>query len=81
MPRLACIFTSAAFALLAIPPFPAYLTMLPSIAIVDPNRTVDEAHGEAQMPVGDLDNLKRGHHVYSRLPGPTCTSAAISRSP
>jgi len=30
-------------------------------------RQVDERYGEAWMPFGGNDNLKRGHHVASRL--------------
>lgn len=70
MVRFAFVLTSAVVALLAVPalpPFPAYLTLPAPVTIVDPNRNVDETYGEAYMPFGDSDNLKRGHHVSSRL--------------
>src|SRR5580765_1960517 len=68
MARLPVIFASAALAFLAIPQFPAYLTLPAAATIVDPNNTVDEPYGERNMPFGaTADNLKRGHHVASRL--------------
>src|SRR5262245_4963895 len=51
----------------AVAPFPAYFTLPPAMTIVDPNNTVDEAYGEANMPFGDNDNRKRGRHFSSRL--------------
>src|SRR5436190_6592389 len=54
-------------ALKALGPFPAYFSMPPAISVVDPNRNVDESYGEALMPFGENDNLKRGHHVSTRL--------------
>ncbi len=51
----------------AVAPFPAYFTLPPPASVVDPNRNVDENYGEALMPFGDSDNVKRGHHVYTRL--------------
>ena len=68
--RIACvtgILLVIVSSLTAVAPFPAYLTFPPAISVVDPNRNVDENYGEAQMPFGDNDNLKRGHHVSTRL--------------
>jgi OOP family OmpA-OmpF porin len=48
-------------------PFPAYYAMPGQISVVDPNRTVDEKYGEADMPFNDKDNVQRGHHVSTRL--------------
>lgn len=51
----------------AVDPFPAYFSMPATVSIVDHNRDVVENYGEAYMPIGDSDNLKRGRHVTSRL--------------
>jgi len=48
-------------------PFPAYFTLPDAVTVVDPNRNVEEGYGEAYMPVGDNDNVKRGRHVSTRL--------------
>src|SRR5262245_14008756 len=51
----------------AVAPFPAYMTLPAGISVVDHNGDVDETYGEANMPVADADNIKRGHHVSARL--------------
>jgi len=48
----------------ALPPF----FIVPQSAEVDMNRTVDEAYGEAKLPLaGDDSDIKRGHHWSFRL--------------
>jgi len=68
--RIACVAGAwflIASALKAVAPFPAYFTLPPAISVVDPNRNLDENYSEALMPFGNNDNLKRGHHVSTRL--------------
>ena len=64
--RPGLVIASVLLAAATVPPFPAYFTLPAAIATV-PNYEVDEGYGEARMPFGDNENVKRGHHVSSRL--------------
>ena len=67
--RIVCVawMVMLTIALTAVGPFPDYFTLPPAVSVVDPNRNVDEKYGEALMPFGENENLKRGHHVSTRL--------------
>src|SRR5436190_8993081 len=69
MARLAFIVAFAVTLTLeaAVAPFPSYFTLPSTVAVVDHNRDVDEIYSEAGMPLGDQDNIKRGHYVSTRL--------------
>ena len=66
MTRLAVLIAVSLLAAAVGSPFPAYFTLPAAISIV-PNYEVDENYGEAKLPFGDNDNVRRGHHVSSRL--------------
>lgn len=49
-------------------PFPAYLTLPAEVSVVNHDSDINEAYGEADMPVTDgKENIKRGFHVATRV--------------